>query len=128
MYRYRLIPYVEVYWSDDCLPNSYTTYHCFEPIYDCLSFTYNFTIPEIYSGTGTGDRTLYVKTCDGEWKTMREFSYPEYEPVHIPVKFDSPTDIMAVGSLRNVDDPNSSYYIEATLEDVLVADYNYVGY
>ena len=91
-------------------PQKYTELK--EPVKSCVGFTLEYQI--IDEGTDKrysilGPRTVYVNN-GSEWIKVGSFEYPELGTVQVRVNLDEPTDITAIGTIAECDQPNIFFF------------------
>jgi hypothetical protein len=123
LYRVRSIGSVESTLTSKFMPGTDTTYSETERvIHNCVGFTLEYQVTEVYAGDGLGERYLYL-CCNESWTLQDIFSYPNYDKILVEVRFDAPVDFSAFCTPR-VHPNDSRFMIRQELTNVLVADAN----
>ncbi len=126
LYRTRNIGGVDGRYSKKTIPGTGGSKYIelYTPIENCVGFTLSFKVTKVISGDALGDRKMYIS--DGNsWDSVGRFSYKKIAAKSIDFTLEYPRTIVAFGTGR-VDPDDSSFEISQALEDVIVADYDYV--
>ena len=125
LYRYRNIGTVESKLGPNVIPGTDTTYSdTFVEVNNCVGFTMEYAVTEVYAGDGLGERTLCLHSY-GSWLEEQVFDYPRYETFYYSFRFDRPVSFNGFGTPR-VHPDSSMFMTHQVLTDVLIADYDYV--
>ncbi len=125
LYRYRNIGTVESKLGPNVIPGTDTTYSdTFVDVNNCVGFTLEYAVTEVYAGDGLGERTLCLHSY-GSWLEEEVFDYPRYETFYYSFRFDRPVSFNGFGTPR-VHPDSSMFMTHQVLTDVLIADYDYV--
>jgi hypothetical protein len=93
-------------------------------VYDCVGFTLDYEVTKVRKGDGIGDRYLF--TYDGYvWSLAGTFAYDSYGRTSASFEFYRPITVVNFTTPRIYAD-DSSFLIEQSLRNILVADYTYV--
>ena len=125
LYRVKNIGSVPSKLAAGYMPGTDVNYSALSsPVYDCVGFTIDYEVTKLRKGDGIGDRWLY--TFDGEeWSLAGSFAYDSYGRTSARFAFCDPITVVNFTTPRiHADD--SSFMIEQSLRDVLIADFTYV--
>ena len=125
LYRVKNIGSVPSSLSAGMMPGTDLNYSALSrTVYDCVGFTLDYQVTKVRKGDGIGDRCLYV--YDGyDWFPVGTFAYNDYRKVSACFSMYDPITIVNFTTPRICAD-DSSFMIEQSLRDILVADYTYV--
>ncbi len=120
-----IIPEVPISWSRRSFLTSAQNYSVLEePVKNCVSFTLDYQLisenTEIHSKV-LGPRTVYVNN-GSEWIEVGTFEYPELGPVLVQVNLQEPTDITAIGTIADCEQPNVFYFRQYATDFQVVSD------
>ena len=125
LYRVKNIGSVPSQLSSGVMPGTDLNYSALSrTVYDCVGFTLDYEVTKVRKGDGIGDRYLY--TYDGnEWSLAGTFAYDRYGWTEARFDFYDPITVVNYTTPRiHADD--SSFTIEQSLRNILVADFTYV--
>lgn len=125
LYRVKNIGSVPSQLSSGMMPGTDLNYSALSwTVCDCVGFTIDYEVTKVRKGDGIGDRYLYL--YDGsEWLLAGTFAYDSYGRTTAQFAFYDPTAIVNYTTPR-VHADDSSFTIEQSLRDILVADFTYV--
>ena len=124
MYRIRNIGSVPSHLTSKSMPGTDVTYSELESLLrNCVGFTIQYEVTELWKGEGLGDRYLYVYTGSA-WELIGTFSYPSYGRTSAEIWMREPINIKRFTTPR-IHANDSAFMIEQNLTDVWIADYSY---
>lgn len=124
LYRIGDIGTVESELSSEHMPGTDVSYsELKEPIKNCIGFTLNYQLTDLWAGDGLGSRNVYVFNGQN-WIRVDTFSYNDYDPVSIPIILDTPMTIERFTTPRVHEDDYTAFMISQSLSNVKIVDYN----